>query len=216
MLGGRGWVVEHAVARICPEAGGRVTTNVLVKELDVGPHGDDARKLEVVADGSLMFQFLDTSCDGDTSPPREAEWTDDSDFGQRFFRRRPKVLSTSARGSFDVGQFPIFSSAEPTSLTEVEFGRSRVPSVLFWVGHVLPTTCSYPSLTSWSLVLCNTRDKATHNAGAALDLVCFSSSSPLTVRVHDGDNCQSRTRMLPSVGVRQRPLRCWCHQSSTC
>ena len=46
-------------------------------------------------------------------------------------------------------------------------------------------------LSSCGLVLCNPRDRATHNAGAALDLVCASSSSPVTVRVHDGDNCCS-------------------------
>ena len=43
-------------------------------------------------------------------------------------------------------------------------------------------------LISCCLVLCN---PATHNAEAALDLVCASSSSPVTVLVHDGDNCSS-------------------------
>ena len=52
ILGGRGWAVENAAARICREAGGRVTTNVMVRDLDlVGPHVEDARRLEVVADG---------------------------------------------------------------------------------------------------------------------------------------------------------------------
>ena len=45
VLGGRGWAAENA-ARICREAGGRVTTNVMVRDLDmVGPHVDDARRL---------------------------------------------------------------------------------------------------------------------------------------------------------------------------
>ena len=43
MVGGRGWAAENA-ARICREAGGRVTTNVMVRDL-VGPHVDDARRL---------------------------------------------------------------------------------------------------------------------------------------------------------------------------
>ena len=47
-------------------------------------------------------------------------------------------------------------------------------------------------ISSCRLVLCNPRDKATHYAGAALDLICSSSNSPMTVRVHDGDNCCSR------------------------
>ena len=43
ILGGRGWAVENAAARICREAGGRVTTNVMVRDLDlVGPHVEDA------------------------------------------------------------------------------------------------------------------------------------------------------------------------------
>ena len=54
VLGGRGWAVENAAARICREAGGRVTTNVQVRDLDLAaPHVDDARRLKVVVDGSL-------------------------------------------------------------------------------------------------------------------------------------------------------------------
>ena len=56
VLGGKGWAVENAAARICREAGGRVTTNVLVRDLDLAaPHVDDARRLEVVADGLPLF-----------------------------------------------------------------------------------------------------------------------------------------------------------------
>ena len=44
------------VARICREAGGRVTTNVFVRNLDlVGPGVEDNRRLEVVADGLPLF-----------------------------------------------------------------------------------------------------------------------------------------------------------------
>ena len=44
------------VARICREAGGRVTTNVPVRNLDlVGPGVEDNRRLEVVADGLPLF-----------------------------------------------------------------------------------------------------------------------------------------------------------------
>ena len=51
VLGGRGWAVENAAARICREAG-RVSTKVLVRDLDLAaPHVDDARRLEVVVDG---------------------------------------------------------------------------------------------------------------------------------------------------------------------
>ena len=55
-LGGRFWAVQNAAAWICREAGGRVTTNVLVRDLDLAaPHVDDARRLEVVVDGLPLF-----------------------------------------------------------------------------------------------------------------------------------------------------------------
>ena len=48
--------MENVAARICREAGGRVTTNVLVRNLDlVGPDIADNRRPEVVADGVPLF-----------------------------------------------------------------------------------------------------------------------------------------------------------------
>ena len=35
VLGRRGWALESVVARICREAGGRVTTNVMLRDLDM-------------------------------------------------------------------------------------------------------------------------------------------------------------------------------------
>ena len=47
-----GWALENVVARICREAGGRVTTNVVVRDLDLGqPDVVDGRRLEVIVDG---------------------------------------------------------------------------------------------------------------------------------------------------------------------
>ena len=51
VLGRRGFAVESAAARICREAGARVTTNIFVRDLDLGAPIADARRLEVVADG---------------------------------------------------------------------------------------------------------------------------------------------------------------------
>ena len=55
VLGSRGFSVESAAARVCREAGARVSTNLFVRDLDlpVAPH--DARRLEVVADGLPLF-----------------------------------------------------------------------------------------------------------------------------------------------------------------
>ena len=55
VLGRRGYAFESA-ARVCREAGARITTNVLVGCLDLGvPEATGARRLEVVADGLPLF-----------------------------------------------------------------------------------------------------------------------------------------------------------------
>ena len=52
VLGRRGFAVESAAARICREGGGRVRTNVLVRDLDLGVmNHPDGRRLEVIANG---------------------------------------------------------------------------------------------------------------------------------------------------------------------
>ena len=56
VLAGRGWALESAVARVCREAGGRVTTNVMIRDSDLTQPGvADARRLKVVADGLPLF-----------------------------------------------------------------------------------------------------------------------------------------------------------------
>ena len=58
VLGRRGFALETAAARVCREAGGRVMTNMLVRELDLAPglNTTDGRRLEVIADGLSLFQ----------------------------------------------------------------------------------------------------------------------------------------------------------------
>ena len=52
VLGRRGFAVESAAARVCREAGGRVTTNVRIQDMDiVAPNRFDERRVEVLADG---------------------------------------------------------------------------------------------------------------------------------------------------------------------
>ena len=52
MLGRRAFALESAAARVCREAGARVTTNVMVRDLDLMPQERvDGRRLEVVEDG---------------------------------------------------------------------------------------------------------------------------------------------------------------------
>ena len=51
-LGRRGFALESAAARVFREAGGRVVTNMFVRDMDLGvPVAGDNRRLEVVVDG---------------------------------------------------------------------------------------------------------------------------------------------------------------------
>ena len=51
-----GLALESVVARVCREAGGRVATNVMLRDLDMAlPNVADGRRLEVVADGLPLF-----------------------------------------------------------------------------------------------------------------------------------------------------------------
>ena len=65
VLGRRGFALESAAARVCREAGRRVRTNVLVRELDLhlGQNRLDARRLEVVADGLELFNGAQLAAD---------------------------------------------------------------------------------------------------------------------------------------------------------
>ena len=52
VLGRRGFAVESAVAQICREGGAGVSTNVMLRDLDISPpRNSDGRRLEVVAEG---------------------------------------------------------------------------------------------------------------------------------------------------------------------
>ena len=57
VLGRRGFALESAAARVCREAGARVSLDVRVQDMDLArPDALDNRRLEVVADGLPLFQ----------------------------------------------------------------------------------------------------------------------------------------------------------------
>ena len=66
VLGRRGFALESAAARVCREAGGRVSTNVLIRDLDIAlPEQFDERRIEVIVDGlplALNWQLTPRSC----------------------------------------------------------------------------------------------------------------------------------------------------------
>ena len=55
-LGRRGYAVESAATRVCREAGARVTTNVMIRDMDLPvPEARGGRRIEIVADGLPLF-----------------------------------------------------------------------------------------------------------------------------------------------------------------
>ena len=63
-MGRRGYALESAAARVCREAGARVGTTILVRDLDLVPQGrQDGRRLEVVAEGFPLFHGAQLAID---------------------------------------------------------------------------------------------------------------------------------------------------------
>ena len=62
VLGRRGFALESAAARICREAGGRVGTNRMMRDLDLPVLATDSRRLEVVVDGLPLFGEVPIGC----------------------------------------------------------------------------------------------------------------------------------------------------------
>ena len=63
-LGRRGFVVESAAARVCREAGARVSLNVRVQDMDLArPDVLDNSRLEIVADGLPLFHGAQLAID---------------------------------------------------------------------------------------------------------------------------------------------------------
>ena len=55
VLGRRGFALESAVARVCREAGARVSVNVFLRDLDLPIGAMDQRRIEVIAEGLPVF-----------------------------------------------------------------------------------------------------------------------------------------------------------------
>ena len=77
VLGRRGFALECSAAQVCREAGGRVSTNVMVRDLDIpGPHAAmDGRRLEVVADGLPLFDGAQLALDTTMVSPLHRDGT---------------------------------------------------------------------------------------------------------------------------------------------
>ena len=63
ILGSRGFALESAAAWVCREGGGRVATNLFLRDLDVPVPVTDSRRLEVVCDGLPLFRGAQLALD---------------------------------------------------------------------------------------------------------------------------------------------------------
>ena len=64
VLGRRGFALESAAARVCREAGARVSLNVRVQDMDLArPNVLDNRRVEIVADGLPLFMGAQLAVD---------------------------------------------------------------------------------------------------------------------------------------------------------
>ena len=93
--------MESAVAQICREGGARVSTNVMLRDLDISPpQNSDGRSLEVVAEGLTSFGGCQLALDatlvsplhGDGTHRRGADITDEAALGEA---RKDKVRNIS-------------------------------------------------------------------------------------------------------------------------
>ena len=76
MLGRRAFTLESAAARVCREASARVTTNVMVRDLDLVPQERvDGRRLEVVEDGLPLFHGAQLAVDTTMVAPLKRDGT---------------------------------------------------------------------------------------------------------------------------------------------
>ena len=76
VLGSRGFTLESAAARVCREAGGRVSTNVRVQDMDLAaPNPLDNRRIEVVVDGLPLFHGAQLAVDTTLVSPLRRDGT---------------------------------------------------------------------------------------------------------------------------------------------
>ena len=71
-----GFAVERVVARVCREGGARVSTNIMVRDMDLAvPIPGDSRRIEVLADGLALFGGVQLAMDTTLVSPLHADGT---------------------------------------------------------------------------------------------------------------------------------------------
>ena len=84
VLSRRGFALESVIASVCREAGGRFTTNVLLRDLDLEiADRTDAKRLEVAVDGLPLFGGAQLAIDATIVTPLRGDG-----FGRRGASRK--------------------------------------------------------------------------------------------------------------------------------
>ena len=95
VLGHRGYPMETVSARICREAGARVRTNVMVRDLDLGAFNRlDGRRLEIIADGLPLWRGAQLAVAATLLSPIKADGTGTASPWRR--RAEPKRGNTQS------------------------------------------------------------------------------------------------------------------------
>ena len=105
VLGRRGFALESAVARVCREAGARVSANVFLRDLDLPIGAMDQRRIEVIVEGLPVFHGAQLAIDAtlvsplraDGEPHRRCPEADGAALA--FARRRKERTYTELAGS---------------------------------------------------------------------------------------------------------------------
>ena len=93
VLGHRGYPMETVMARICREAGARVRTDVMVRDLDLGAFNRlDGQRLEIIADGLPLWRGAQLAVDTTLVSPIKADGT-----ARRHAARRNGIALEAAR-----------------------------------------------------------------------------------------------------------------------
>ena len=75
VLAGRGFALEAAAARVCREAGARVVTNCMVRDMNLDVPPDDGRRLEVVANNLPLWNGAQLAIDTTLISPLRSDGT---------------------------------------------------------------------------------------------------------------------------------------------
>ena len=76
VLARRGFAVESVVARVCREGRARVSTNTMVRDMDLAvPIPGDSRRIKVLADGLALFGGVQLAIDTTLVSPLHADGT---------------------------------------------------------------------------------------------------------------------------------------------